>query len=115
MGVDRVIEVLLALLTVAVGWGSFFLATRATREQGRAGQRAVDAAAYDRAREIYDSALNTLREELGACRAELNACRAEITQLRNELLTARNNMAAARREITQLQFSLDQQQPRDDR
>lgn len=79
------IEILLGVLTVIVGVGSFFAATHANRLQARSAQMAVDAAAYSRAKEIYEGALLELRLEVESMRAEIIRLRAEIVLLRARL------------------------------
>lgn len=87
-----IVEILLGLLTVVVGFVTFMAASRTQRQQHVAERTAVDAAAYERAREIYESALQTLREELTSTRSELLTARSDILALRDEISHLRAEM-----------------------
>ena len=89
MTADRIIEILLALLSAAVGYASFRLSTKAGEAQDRATAVAVDAAAYDRAKELYESAIMTLRADLGNAREEIGRLNSEVSQLRRDLFEIR--------------------------
>lgn len=84
-----VVEILLGLLTLIVGFVTFMAASRTQRQQHMADKTAVDASAYERAREIYESALQTLREELSSTRSELLTARGDIISLREEIVHLR--------------------------
>src|SRR6266705_1303509 len=75
----------LALLTGVVGWVSYMAATRANRETALAASKAIDAEAFERAKDIYLAALETAR-------ADLAATRLELTSTRQDLLSARADM-----------------------
>lgn len=102
MTIDRLIEIFLALMTIIIGYTSFVMATRTTRIEKKASVRAVDAGAFDRAKIIYEGALDTLRDELAACRTELASAHIELTACRTELATAHQDMIGARLEIAGL-------------
>jgi chromosome segregation ATPase len=106
MTVDRVIEILLALMTITIGYASFSMATRSTRSEKESSIRSVDAGAFERARVIYEGALDTLRDELVACRAELAVAHTALETLRSELSTAHYDLTAARREIAGLRSDI---------
>lgn len=97
--VDRLIEICLALMTIFIGYTSFAMATRTTRIERKAAVRAVDAGAFDRARIIYEGALDTLREDLAACRAELVTANHDLTAARSEIAGLRAEIAILKREI----------------
>lgn len=92
MSSSSIEAVLLAILTGIVGFVSYIAATRANREQAKAAGKGIDAQAFDRAKDIYLSALETARADLGATRADLGAARAELTATRADLLAARADM-----------------------
>jgi chromosome segregation ATPase len=111
--VDRLIEICLALMTIFIGYTSFMMATRTTRIERNAAVRAVDAGAFDRAKVIYEGALDTLRAELEACRVELAsahgelvACRAELAAAHRDMMGARHEIAGLRTEITTLKYEI---------
>lgn len=87
-----IVEILLGLLTLIVGLVTFMAASRTQRQQHMADRTAVDAAAYERAREIYESALQTLREELSSTRSELLTARGDIMALRDEIGRLRSEL-----------------------
>lgn len=83
-GWDTVITVLLAVLTGAVTFAGFRLSSGALSKQADAAKLAVDAAAYDRARGIYDGAIEQLQAENRSCRDERNSLREQIAALLGE-------------------------------
>lgn len=87
-----VVEILLGLLTVVVGFVTFMAASRTQRQQHVADRTAVDAAAYERAKEIYESALQTLRADLSSTRSELLTARGEVMSLREEISHLREEL-----------------------
>lgn len=99
MNADRIIEVLLGLLTLVVGFAGFWLASRSTGIQGKAAVKAVDAGAFERAREIYESAMSTLRGELNDTRSELASARSDLIAARTEIAGLRQDMARLEEEI----------------
>lgn len=87
-----IVEILLGLLTIIVGFVTFIAASRTQQQQHIAEKTSVDAAAYARAREIYESALQTLREELSSTRSELLTARGDIMSLRDEIGRLRSEL-----------------------
>ena len=78
---STVVEILLAVLTVAVGVGTYLSAGRAARLQSTGTLADIDAKAYDRAKGIYESAIDTLQEQLGNLRTQMGTLDAEISRL----------------------------------
>lgn len=115
MTLDRYIEIILGVMTLAIGFTSFWLATKSTRIQSGAAVKAVDAEAFERAKEIYESALTAVREELVETRKDLSSTRVELADTRNELIAARKEVTALRHDIEILQEQLDAHQARDRR
>ena len=89
-------------VTAAIAVAAFWLSARAARAQSQAAGKAIDAGAYQRAREIYEGALDTLREELVACRAELATARSDLTTARGEIAGLRTDIAGLKTEIAEL-------------
>lgn len=63
MSETLVINILLGLLTAGVAFAGIRLTARQTRSQAQAAIVAVDAAAYERAKGIYESAIGQLQRE----------------------------------------------------
>ena len=99
---DTVVQVLLGLLVLAVGYTGFVTASRATRSQAASADRAVDAGAFERARQIYEGALETLRDELAATRSDLLSARSEISGMREDSLKLRQEITRLRAQIARL-------------
>ena len=59
-----VIEILLALLALAIGVGSFIGSNRAGKAQAEVAIVNIDAQAYERAQTIYESAISTLERRV---------------------------------------------------
>ena len=61
---STIIEILLAVLAVMIGLGSFIGATRASKAQSEVAIVNIDAQAYERAQNIYESAISTLERRV---------------------------------------------------
>ena len=79
MSTALVVEIILGLLTAAIAGAAYFAATRANRAQSDATKMGVDAAAYSRARELYESAITAQGSSL---RGQITDLSAEVTRLR---------------------------------
>ena len=93
MSGDTIVQILLGLLVLVVGWTGYVSASRATRSQARSADKAVDAGAFERAKDIYEDVVATLRSDLAATRIDLLSARGEITGLREEITRLRAEMA----------------------
>jgi len=90
-------NILVAVISVAVSGAAFYGANQATRARARSDNRAVDAAAYARATDIYESTIGALRAEIARLTSDVQAARTEIAEVRAELTrmqTAHNRLAA---------------------
>jgi predicted RNase H-like nuclease (RuvC/YqgF family) len=92
--------------SVIVAAASYVFATRAHRETARVENMKVDAAAFDRAKMIYEGAIATLQSEVANLKTEVRDLHAEIAGLRsaNKLIAA----ATAQREDATAQRMTDQ-------
>jgi len=79
------IGLFVGLITIVIGAATFWLATRASHEQAETGTRAVDAAAYTRAAEIYEGTIKTLSDEIARLRQEIKDLRAELMSSRTDI------------------------------
>jgi predicted nucleic acid-binding Zn-ribbon protein len=80
--VNLIVEILLAFLALVVSGAAFFSSTRANRAQSEAAQTAVDAGAYQRAKEIYEGAIKTLEGQTAQLHHEVISLQGEVTRLR---------------------------------
>lgn len=103
MSVDLVVEIILGLLAAALTFITFLGATRANKAQSKAQEQSVDAAAYLRAKEIYEGALSTLREEVESMRLELTKLRESDDKMRRSNAELRLEVFRLRQEIATLQ------------
>jgi len=76
-----IVQILLAVLTVMVGLGAFIGANRANASQAAGAKSAIDAAAYERAKQIYESAIDTLQEQIQALREQMMSLDQEVIKL----------------------------------
>jgi chromosome segregation ATPase len=85
---DTLVTVFGIVLTTAVALAAFVTATRANRVQAQSAVLAVDAQAYERARDSYEAALRVAHGELAGLRAEMVTVRGELaaTRVSNEQL-----------------------------
>jgi predicted nucleic acid-binding Zn-ribbon protein len=108
------VEILLGLLTAAIATAAFFAATRANRAQAQAAETAVDAAAYQRAKEIYESAIGSLKDQtrdlhdqIVNLQAEVSRVRTQSADLQTEVTQLRNSNTELRRHISILEGRQD--------
>lgn len=92
---STIIEILLAVLAVMIGLGSFIGATRASKAQSDVAIINIDAQAYERAQQIYESAISTLEKRVTSLEKQV-----EILQTHNEELTV--EVSRLRRENAEL-------------
>jgi peptidoglycan hydrolase CwlO-like protein len=77
------IELLLGALTVVVGFVSYWSSTRAAKAQSLATQADIDADAYNRAKDIYESAIEALKGNVETVREQARMLEAEVKKLRD--------------------------------
>ena len=82
MSASVVIEVLLAILSVMIGVGSFLGASRAAKFQATPALAEIDAKAYERAKQIYESAIDTMDEQIKRLHVNIDELNKEVTTLR---------------------------------
>lgn len=91
MSDSTIIEILLAILALAIGMGSLIGSTRATKAQSEVAVINIDAQAYERAQQIYESAIMTLEKRVTSLEKQVELLQdhndeldAEISRLRRE-------------------------------
>lgn len=112
MTVTLIIQIVLGALPFITAFAAFHLSTRSTRAQAETAAKAVDAQAYDRARGIYEAAINQLGENLRAAARRAETAEAELSQLRDckdrldqvedALRQTRRDLAVGQREVAEL-------------
>lgn len=85
MNSSAAFNIIITVASVAVAAAAFYGANRATRSKAASDNRAVDAAAYSRATDIYESTIATLRTEIARLTTEIQAARTELGQIHTEL------------------------------
>lgn len=83
MSSATIVQILLALLTVAVGVGTYLGAGRAGRLQASGTLADIDAKAYERAKMIYESAIDTLQEHVTGLREQMSVLDREVAKLQS--------------------------------
>lgn len=83
MGGTLVVEILLGILTVFVTVATFLGASRAGQRQATGTLADIDAKAYDRAKGIYESAIDTLEDQITHVREQMAMLDAEVEKLQN--------------------------------
>ncbi|MGH3303260.1 MAG: hypothetical protein ACRDOK_16580 [Streptosporangiaceae bacterium] len=63
----------------------------------------MDAQAYERAKELYESAIRTVTDESDRLRAEVTSLHKEVVKLRDEVGKLRATNTTLRREVAELQ------------
>lgn len=82
MNVSIIVEILLGLMTLALGVGGYFGANKANKAQQETKQEEIDAQAYGRAKDIYESAINALQEHIVQLRQQMADLEQELMKLR---------------------------------
>lgn len=92
MSDSTIIEVLLAVLALVVGYGSYIGSTRASRTQATAQEAEVDAEAFHRAQSIYESAIKVLEGHIITLKNQTAELDVEVSKLRQSNLELRTAM-----------------------
>lgn len=79
---STIIEILLAVLALVVGYGSYLGAARAAKAQAITDKADVDAEAFDRAKSIYESAIHVLEGHISNLSEQCLNLDIEVTKLR---------------------------------
>ena len=98
MSSSIVVEILLAVLAMVVGLGSFVGANRAGKAQTAVTIADIDAQAYERAKGIYESAIDTLEKQLIRLRDQL-------TELDNEVMKLQESNRRMSMQVTDLRLA----------
>lgn len=107
------VTIALGVLPFLTGYLSYRLSARSAHEQAQAARNAVDAMAYQRAREIYDGAITNLRADVDRMRKELAEARTAAARsgaLRMELADRDRTIEMMRRDVDSLRRRLAREQ-----
>jgi predicted RNase H-like nuclease (RuvC/YqgF family) len=99
---DLILTVLLGILTAVIAYSAYRLASKANTAQSNATKTAVDAEAYKRARELYESAIKTVEAEADRLRTEVTSLHDEVGRLRSINDTLTTEVRKLRREVAEL-------------
>lgn len=94
------LQVLIGLVPLGVAAFAYYSAIRANRITAQVEQQKVDAAAYDRAKQIYESSLSLLEKRCEQLERQLDQVQRENDQQRRQMADMRARMAAAGLEET---------------
>lgn len=78
---NTIIEVLLGLIAATVGFVAYHGSNRAAKAQAMATEADIDADAYVRAKEIYESAIHSLEDHVNRLREQTTLLDAEVNRL----------------------------------
>lgn len=115
MSTATLVEILLGLLTAAIAYSGYTSARQATRTQARAAIVAVDAGAYERAREIYEGAILQMRSDMETVKEESSSLRKSNTELRDSNEKLRESNRALSAEVTALRREMEKTRNQRDR
>lgn len=82
MSAQVVVEIFLGLLTVMVAVATYLGAARAGKTQASTAIAQIEADAYNRARGIYEAAIDQLEEQVARLQTQVNGLEEEVTKLR---------------------------------
>jgi multidrug efflux pump subunit AcrA (membrane-fusion protein) len=97
--ISILIPVLVAFVAAVPGVLAYRTATVAQRVTARAKQVEIEAGAYNRARELYESALSQLQRQLSSIQAQLNEEREVGNHLRIQVNALEDIVAKLRRHL----------------
>jgi predicted nucleic acid-binding Zn-ribbon protein len=109
-----IVEILLGMLTVGVALAAYLAATRANRAQAQAATTAVDAAAYQRAKDIYEGAIDSLKDQTRDLHDQVVNLQTEVSRLRTQSADLQTEVTQLRSSNTDLrrQISILERKPR---
>lgn len=102
MSDSLIVEILLAIVAVAIGIGSFVGASRASKVKAVGMHEEIEAGAYERARTIYEGAISQMEGQLTRLRSDISQLDAEVVKLResNRKLSVQvTELTAANRQL----------------
>jgi peptidoglycan hydrolase CwlO-like protein len=109
---STIVEILLGVLALVVGYSSYIGASRASTATSMATQADVDAEAYARAKSIYESAIDALEGHVSRLQKQIDILGGEITKLQQSNLDLqRSNLdlqgsnAELRSQVLELQMA----------
>lgn len=82
MRTDLIVEILLGLLAIAIGVGSFVGASRAAKVQALGLKRDVEQDAYSRASTIYENLIGSLEGQVTRLSGQVTGLETEVVKLR---------------------------------
>lgn len=77
-----IVEILLGVLAAAVGWAGWASSSRANKTEAVGVPADVEADAYQRARNIYEGAIQSLEGQMIRLRDEIQSLNGEVSRLR---------------------------------
>lgn len=98
----------IAFVSLAISGAVFYVATRASRSRDKSAEKAVDAQAYERAKEIYEAAITQLRQTSTEVEAERDRLRESNSLLHAEVGKLRTEVGKLRTEVNSLRASNEQ-------
>lgn len=102
MNAGTFVDIILGILPVAVGIVAYINSQKAIRSQEGRAEAEVDAQAYDRARQIYESAIDAMSEQSDRMRKQEEK---QLELLSSEVQKLQESNGRLRAEITELQLA----------
>ncbi len=106
MNDSTLVEILLGVLALAIGVGSFVASGRAAKVQAIGLQADVESDAYERAKGIYEGAIGQLESQLRRLRDEVGSLEQEISKLRASNRVLSGELSELRETNQQLMIDL---------
>lgn len=111
MSDSTLVEILLGVLALMIGVGSFVASGRAAKVQAIGLQADVESDAYERAKGIYEGAIGQLETQLRRLREEVGSLEGEISKLRAANRELASEVAELR--VANQQLMLEMRERRD--
>lgn len=106
MSASSLIEAAVAVVTTSIAAAAFFQATKANRSQSQAAVTAIDAAAYERAKSLYESAIDTLNDQTTHLHDQVVNLQTEVSRLRSQSADLQSEVTRLRVSNTDLKEQL---------
>jgi chromosome segregation ATPase len=101
-----IVAICLGIPAAVISVLAFWASTRANRVQDEATVVAVDAAAYDRAKGLYEASIKLLQDQVMEFRTQVKSLEGEVTKLRNQSASLESEVVKLRMSNYQLSQEL---------
>jgi septal ring factor EnvC (AmiA/AmiB activator) len=107
MSTALIVEIILGVFTAGIAAIALIVGLRANKEQAKASSEAVDAMAYGRAKDIYESAIESLKEQTRALHDQVVDLQTEVSRLRTQSADLQSEVSRLRSSNAELRATIN--------